>query len=88
MHIYLDKAGALRACLVLSHTLPSHNLPSQSVVSHKSVAAIKNVAKKYEAKLWQKLVTTITLRQIGHTENKILLAKVWQKPNIYQLNCG
>jgi hypothetical protein len=56
MNIYLDKAGALRACLVLSHTLPS-----QSVVSHKSVADIKNVAKKYEAKLWQKLVTTITL---------------------------
>jgi hypothetical protein len=24
---------------------------------------------------------------MGHTENKILLAKVWQKPNTYQLNC-
>jgi hypothetical protein len=28
---------------------------------HKSMAAIKSVAKKYEAKLWQKLATTITL---------------------------
>jgi hypothetical protein len=25
---------------------------------------------------------------MGHTENKILLAKVWQKLNTYQLNCG
>jgi hypothetical protein len=25
---------------------------------------------------------------MGYTENKILLAKVWQKPNTYQLNCG
>jgi hypothetical protein len=25
---------------------------------------------------------------MGHTENKILLTKVWQKPNTYQLNCG
>jgi hypothetical protein len=25
---------------------------------------------------------------MGHTENKILLAEVWQKPNTYQLNCG
>jgi hypothetical protein len=30
-------------------------LPSQSVVNHKSVAAIKSVAKKFEAKLWQEL---------------------------------
>jgi hypothetical protein len=45
-----------RACLV-----PGHILPSQSVASHKSVAAIKSVAKKYKAKLWQKLATTITL---------------------------
>jgi hypothetical protein len=57
--------------------VPGHILPSQSVASHKSVAATKSVAKKYEAKLWQKLATTITLWQIGHTENKILLAKVW-----------
>jgi hypothetical protein len=45
-----------RACLVHGHILP--NL---SVASHKSVAATKNMAKKYEAKLWQKLATTITL---------------------------
>jgi hypothetical protein len=25
---------------------------------------------------------------MGHTENKILQAKVWQKPNTCQLNCG
>jgi hypothetical protein len=25
---------------------------------------------------------------MGHTKNKILQAKVWQKPNTYQLNCG
>jgi hypothetical protein len=52
------------------------------------VASHKSVAEKYEAKLWQKLVTTITLCQMGHTENKILQAKVWQKPNTCQLNCG
>jgi hypothetical protein len=46
----------IRACLVHGHTLPS-----ESVTSHKSVAAIKSVAMKYEAKLWQKLATTITL---------------------------
>jgi hypothetical protein len=36
---------ALRECLV-----PNHILPSQSVASHKSVAAIKSVSEKYEAK--------------------------------------
>jgi hypothetical protein len=36
---------ALRECLV-----PNRILPSQNVASHKSVAAIKNVAKKCEAK--------------------------------------
>jgi hypothetical protein len=46
----------LRACLV-----PSHTLPSQNVASHKSVTATKSVAEKYEAKLWQKLATTISL---------------------------
>jgi hypothetical protein len=25
---------------------------------------------------------------MGHTENKILQAKMWQKPNTCQLNCG
>jgi hypothetical protein len=25
---------------------------------------------------------------MGHTENKILQAEVWQKPNTCQLNCG
>jgi hypothetical protein len=33
--------------------VPDHILPNQSVASHKSMAAIKNVAKKYKAKLWQ-----------------------------------
>jgi hypothetical protein len=41
----LEKA-LLRGYLVLSHVLPS-----QSVASHKSVAATKSVAEKYEAKL-------------------------------------
>jgi hypothetical protein len=50
-HRYSAAAGdALRTCL-----------PSQSMASYKSVAAIKNVAKKYEIKLWQKLATTIIL---------------------------
>jgi hypothetical protein len=31
------------------------------VASYKIVAAIKSVAKKYEAKLWQTLATKITL---------------------------
>jgi hypothetical protein len=31
------------------------------VANYKSVAAIKNVAKKFEAKLWQELAKTITL---------------------------
>jgi hypothetical protein len=48
--------GCFRACLV-----PSHNLPSQSMANHKSVAAIKSVAKKFKAKLWQELAKTITL---------------------------
>jgi hypothetical protein len=39
----------------------SHILPSQSVASHKSVAAIKSVAKKLEAKLWQELAKKLTL---------------------------
>jgi hypothetical protein len=25
---------------------------------------------------------------MGYTENKILITKVWQKPNTYQLNCA
>jgi hypothetical protein len=43
----LARLGRVRGCLV-----PSHILPNQSVASHKSVAAIKSVAKKLEAKLW------------------------------------
>jgi hypothetical protein len=31
------------------------------VANHKSVAAIKSVAKKFEAKIWQELAKTITL---------------------------
>jgi hypothetical protein len=46
----------IRACLV-----SSHNLPNQSVANHKSVAVIKSVAKKFEAKLWQELAKIITL---------------------------
>jgi hypothetical protein len=46
----------------------SYILSSQSVASHKSVATIKSVAKKLEAKLWQELVRKLTY----------IINKVWQ----------
>jgi hypothetical protein len=55
------------------------------VASHKSVAAIKNIAKKLKAKLWQELARKLTLSQVGHIINKVWqttsVAKIKHKPN-------
>jgi hypothetical protein len=83
----------IRGCLISSHILSS-----QSVASHKSVAAIKSMAKKLEAKLWQELTRKLTLWQVGHIINEVWqitsVAKTKHKPNNLWLpkfslaNCG
>jgi hypothetical protein len=48
---FANSESFIRARLVHSHILPS-----QSVANHNSVITIKSVAKKFKAKLWQKLL--------------------------------